>query len=257
MDKHNAATDMPGGCGDNRAAYLDKPQRPEALDLAFEENVSVSTIGALIVKAVLVAHVLTLPPLMVILVQWLLGDGISTALTFGTVALAMVAYSAVLFYSRVTEPVAEWRVLLDDRRHRAADVFQQINVTLQDLHSTPPVSTQLVRPESGQDVNYRLRLTEGRYRVYVTVFSQGSALYVGWTMWSSRRGHLLLGHFFGAILSSFPGQDADEKRVIRAERPRAMVEEVQLACRTGLAVAAMENRSASGASDSPAAPTLV
>lgn len=257
MDKHKAATDMPGGCDDNRAAYLDKPQRPKALDLAFEENVSVSAIGAVITKAVLVTHVVTLPPLMVILVQWLTGDDISTALTIGTVALAMTAYSAVLFYSRVTEPVAEWRVLLDERRHRAADVFQQINITLQELHGTPPVSTQLARPESGQDVNYRLRLTEGRYRAYVTVFSHGSALYVGWTMWSSRRGYLLLGHFFGGILASFSGQDADEKRVIRAERPRSMAETVQLACLAGLSAAAVENRSVTGASDSPAAPTLV
>lgn len=257
MDEHNAATDMPGGCGDNRAAYLDKPQRPEALDLAFEENVSVSAIGVVITKAVLVAHVVTLPPLMVILVQWLTGDDISMALTFGTVALAMCAYSAVLFCSRITEPVAEWRVLLDERRHRAADVFQQISVTLQDLHSTPPVSAQSVRPESGQDVNYRLRLTEGRYQAYVTVFSHGSALYVGWTMWSSRRGYVLLGQFFGGILASFQGQDADERRVIRAERPRAMVEAVQLACLQGLSAAAVENRSVAGASDSSAAPTLV
>ncbi|MEV6008716.1 hypothetical protein AB0M29_18095 [Streptomyces sp. NPDC051976] len=257
MDKHNAAMDVPGGCGDSRATYLDKPQRPETLDLAFEENVPVSAIGTLIVKALLVTHVVTLPPLMVILVQWLMGDDISTALVFVTVALAMSVYSAVLFYSRVTEPVAEWRVLLDERRHRAADVFQQINITLRDLHSTPLVSAQLVRPESGQDVHHRLQVSEGRYRAYVTVFSQGSALYVGWTMWSSRRGYLLLGHFFGGMLASFAGQDADEKPVIRAERPRVMVEAVQLACLAGLSTAAEEDRSVAGTPDSPAARTLV
>lgn len=257
MDKHNAAMDVPGGCGDSRAAYLDKPQRPEALDLAFEENVSVSAIGTLLVKAVLVTHVVTLPPLMVILVQWLMGDDISTALAFGTVVLAMSVYSTVLFCSRVTQPVAEWRVLLDERRHRAADVFQQITITLQELHSTPPVSAQSVRPEGGQDVNHRLQVTEGRYRAYVTVFSQGSALYVGWTMWSSRRGYLLLGHFFGGILASFAGQDADEKRVIRAHRPRAIAEAVQLACLAGLSTAEVENRSVAGTPDSPAARTLV
>jgi hypothetical protein len=257
MDKHSAATDIPDGCGDSRTAYPDKPQRPEALNLAFEENVPVSAIGVVILKAVLVAHVVTLPPSIVILAQWLTGDDISMALTFGTAALAMFAYSVVLFLSRVTEPVAEWRVLLDERQHRAADVFKQINITLQDLHSTPPVSAQLLQPVGSQDVNYRLQLTEGRYQAYVTVFAHGSALYVGWTMWSSRRGYLLLGQFFGGILASFPGQDADERRVIRAERPRAMVEAVQLACLQGLSAAAVENRSAAGSSASPAAPTLV
>lgn len=257
MEKHHAATDIPGRRGDSRAAHPDKPQRPEALDPAFEEDVSVSAIGVVLIKAVLVAHVVTLPPLIVILVQWLTGDGISTALTFGTVALAMSAYSAVLFCSRVTQPVAEWRVLLDERRHRAADVFQQISLTLQDLHSTRPVSSQSVRPENGQDVNYRLRLAEGSYQAYVTVFPHGSALYVGWTMWSSRRGYLLLGQFFGGILVSFRRQDADEQRVVRAARPRAMAEAVQLACLQGLSAAAVENRSAARASDSPATPTLV
>jgi hypothetical protein len=257
MDKHNTAVDMPGGCVDSRAAQLGTPQRPEALDLAFEENVPVSAIGVVIVKALLVAHVVTLPPLMVILIQWLTGNDISMPLTFATIALAMCAYSAVLFCTRIIEPVAEWRVLLDEGRHRAADVFQQINTTLQDLHSTPPVSAQLVLPENGQEVNYRLRLTEGRYQAYVTVFSHGSALYVGWTMWSSRRGYIMLGQFFSGILASFSGQDTDERRVIRAERPRAMAEAVQLACLQGLSAAAVENRSVAGASDSPAAPTLV
>jgi hypothetical protein len=153
--------------------------------------------------------------------------------------------------------VAEWRVLLDEHRHHAADIFQQITITLQDLHSTPHVSAQLVQPESGQDVNHRLRLTEGNYQAYVTVFPQGSALYVGWTMWSSRRGYLLLGQFFGGVLVSFLRQDADERRVIHSVRARVMAEAVQLACLRSLSAAAVENRSVAGASDSPATPTLV
>ncbi|MEW2516523.1 hypothetical protein [Actinacidiphila alni] len=257
MEQHNAAPRMAGGLGDECTAQLDKPQRPGALDLAFEEDVPVSAIGVVLVKAVLITHVVTLPPLIVILAQWLTGNSISTALAIGTIVLAMFVYSAVLFCGRVTEPVAEWRVLLDDHRHRAADVFQQITVTLQDLHSTPSVAAQSVQPESGENATYRLRLTEGNYQAYVTVFPQGSALYVGWTMWSSRRGYLLLGQFFSGILVSFLRRAADERRVIRGVRPRAMAEAVQLACLQSLSAGAGENRSVAGASDSPATPTLV
>ncbi|WP_207931164.1 hypothetical protein [Streptomyces sp. 8K308] len=226
--------------GDANAAYLDKTLRYGDLDTAFDERVSWRTLLQMWARAALVG--LTVFVLIAALV--LLGGGYES---LGAVAgLASLVYLVVLVFSRTSEPIAEWRVLLIDREDRAHDVYNQISGTLRRRRSPLRVVPHRLRMPGQNTVNERLLLTEGAYQAYVSVFPYGSSLYLGWTMWRSRRGYQLIGHFLTDLARSFAGHNSDEEVVMRSERPRAMREAVHIACREGLFVA-LENRSVADA----------
>ncbi|MGK5531572.1 hypothetical protein [Streptomyces sp. URMC 129] len=207
------------------------------LDPGLDETVRWGTLGSQFLKALLAAHLVTMFPLTIVLFQWWAGQDISDILVVASVVLGMISYTAVLMFGRATEPVAEWRVLLGDRRDRAADVHERIGDSLRERRSPLSVTAHRVRLAGDQGVNDRLRVGDGTYQAYVSVFPHGTGLYLGWTMWRSRRGWQLVLRFLQDIWHGFAAQDRDEQRALRAERPRAMLEAVHLACREGLSVA--------------------
>jgi uncharacterized protein YbjQ (UPF0145 family) len=73
--------------------------------------------------------------------------------------------------------------------------------------------------------------------VYVSVFPYGSSLYVGWTMWRSRRGATLIGHYLKDLVGSLFGRTGAINQMLRTERVRAMREAVHAAVREGAEVA--------------------
>jgi hypothetical protein len=74
----------------------------------------------------------------------------------------------------------------------------------------------------------------------VSVFGYGTSLYLGWMMWRSRRGYLLIGKYLADLVNGMLGRIDPETVILRTERPRAMREAVHAACREGLYVAIQE-----------------
>lgn len=208
-----------------------------ALDPGLDDTVRWGTLGSQFLKALLVAHLVTMFPLTIILFQWWADVDITGLLVGASVVLGMISYTAVLMFGRATEPVAEWRVLLSDRHERAADAHQRIGDALREHRSPLSVTPHRADLPGDQGVNDRLRVSDGYYQAYVSVFPHGTDLYIGWTMWRSRRGWQLVLRFLLDVWLGFAGQAADEQRAIRAERPRAMLEAVHLACREGASAA--------------------
>lgn len=86
-------------------------------------------------------------------------------------------------------------------------------------------------------VHNRLVVTSGRYVAYVTVFAFGTSLYVGWTMWRSRSGAVVIGHFVKDIVASMLNRAGSLNQMLRTDRPRAMREAVHSAAREGVEIA--------------------
>ncbi|WP_149826066.1 hypothetical protein [Streptomyces tailanensis] len=86
-------------------------------------------------------------------------------------------------------------------------------------------------------VHNRLVVTSGRYVAYVTVFAYGTSLYVGWTMWRSRSGAVVIGHFVKDIVASILNRSDSLNQMLRTDRPRAMREAVHSAAREGVEIA--------------------
>ena len=72
-------------------------------------------------------------------------------------------------------------------------------------------------PTSFGPVSNRLVLVDGHYEAFITVFGYGSGLYLGWTMWRSRRGAHLIGRYIGDIFRSMAGQLDPVARMLRTE----------------------------------------
>lgn len=165
------------------------------------------------------------------------GGGGSALLAVGGI-LGTIMFWLILLFSKLPEPIAEWRVLLADRAAGADSVYSQISGTL--WHRQLPVHWRVPRIRTGfgpSNVSNRLVVQDGTYTAYISVFPYGTSLYLGWMMWRTRRGTTLIGRFVADVFSGMGnGQDL-ERRMMRTERPRAMREAVHAACREGLMVA--------------------
>ncbi|WP_059005652.1 hypothetical protein [Streptomyces specialis] len=229
----------------------------QALDPGLDDTVRWGTLGGQFLKALLVAHLVTMFPLTIVLAQWWADTEISDFLVILAVVLGMISYTAVLMFGRATEPVAEWRVLLSGRHHRAEDVHRRIGDALRERGGPLSAVPHRVPLPAGAGANHRLRVGDGQYQAYVSVFPHGTGLYVGWTMWRSRRGWQLVLRFLLDVWSGFAAQDADERRTIRAERPRAMLESVHLACREAVAAEAVATEAGTGAGETVTSPAAL
>jgi hypothetical protein len=127
-------------------------------------------------------------------------------------------------------------VLLADRAPAAESVYNVVVGQARD-RSLPlyPYTRRL--PTSFGPVSNRLVLVDGHYEAFITVFAYGSGLYLGWTMWRSRRGVHLIGRYIADIFRSMAGQLDPVARMLRTEQARAMREAVHAVCREGLHVA--------------------
>jgi len=248
------------------SAYLQKTLRHEPMELALDDSVSLSTLGIVLLRAILAYAV-------VFVVFGIIG-GLDAAhgggeglLSFGF-AVSVVVFWVVLLVSKVTEPIGEWRTLLANRAGQAEPYYRMIVAVLRrrELPISPELRSVALNTQ-GRPVKHTIVLSENEYRAYVTVFPYGTSLYVGWQMWRRRSGAQLIKRALVDRVTAASLVTA----MLRTDRARAMREAVHLACREavyaapdeGLWVQAqalrmpqIEQESALLAPQQPASPTL-
>ncbi|HEV2782719.1 MAG TPA: hypothetical protein VGX25_25285 [Actinophytocola sp.] len=178
------------------------------------------------------------------LIIWIFTGGLSGAFTstqrddsdalliIGAV-LAVIAFglSWLLFLtSEKQEAISEWCTLLVGRAEAADSVYSHIAGRLRERRL--PIHNYLVKrtPTGFGATGNRLVLVDGYHYVYVSVFSYGTSLYLGWSMWRVRKGSVLLHQY-----SSSRGTSLDPiGRILNLERLKAMREAVHAVCREAL-----------------------
>jgi hypothetical protein len=223
--------------GDGDAAYLDKTLRYQNVELSLDERVDWKIILRLFARAFM-ATVFVWPVIafLGLLVYGAGGDPSAIFVLGYTVQL--LAFWVVLLFSKLPEPIAEWRVLLSDRVDAAASVYSQIVGTMTRRQLPINASCHRIRIGVGpHQVSNRLVLRNGSYIAYVSVFSYGTSLYLGWVMWRTRRGAALVKQFLTDVVGAIFGWNDPERLMLRTEQPRAMREALHSACREGLFVA--------------------
>jgi hypothetical protein len=235
-----------GGADD---AYLEKMLRYNEIELGFDESVGLRVLWHLWLRAFIAAFVPWAVFALFAAISGVSdfsstggqgGGGSSAGVLFALGDLiGFVIFWVVLLLSKVPEPIAEWRVLLPDRGAKADSVYSHISGTLRERQS--PIGWRVRRIRTGfgsHNISNRLVMQEGTYTAYVSVFSYGTSLYLGWMMWRSRRGAGLVKQFLVDLIEGMAGRQDLERQMMRTERPRAMREAIHAACREGLYTAA-------------------
>ncbi|QWB22580.1 MULTISPECIES: hypothetical protein [Streptomyces] len=236
----NGYTSLPGWRGgDANAAYLDKNLKHVPVETSLDDSVSWRQLLQLLVYAVLASFLVFLPLIFFGLILLVGGSGEGFAVMAGLAYIVSgIAFWVTLLGMRLVEPIAEWRVLLADRRGSLDSAYSSIRGTLARRSVPVDHAVRIVPTGLGRDqVRNRLVLSEGQCQAYVSVFSYGTNLYLGWQMWRSRRGYALIGQFVSDLLASIMGRLSPERIMMRTEGVRAMREAVHAACREGLATA--------------------
>ncbi|MFJ7180181.1 hypothetical protein ACIQXA_28170 [Streptomyces massasporeus] len=236
----NGYTSLPGWRGgDANAAYLDKNLKHRPVETSLDDSVSWRQLLQLFIYALLASFLAFLPLVFFGLILLVGGSGEGFAVMAGLAYIASgIAFWVTLLGMRLVEPIAEWRVLLADRSGSLDSAYISIKGTLERRHIPVDRAERVIAAGLGRDqVRNRLVLSEGQCQVYVSVFSYGTSLYLGWQMWRSRRGYALIGGFVSDLFASIMGRLSPERIMMRTEGVRAMREAVHAACREGLATA--------------------
>ncbi|MEU1347902.1 hypothetical protein [Streptomyces sp. NPDC005776] len=229
----------PGGGGE--AAGFDRASLRHEAEGAFDDAVHWKVLLAVWLRAAAVAcGVLLLFGFLGLIA--LTGDRGSGLGIMGVgLQIAMIVFVAVFLVSKVSEPVGEWRVLLDGRGPRAEAAYAEIARVVRERGL--PVVPVFRRIRTGGDhprVTHRMALRDGGYVAYLSVFTYGTGLYVGWVMRRDRRGTGLVRQFVSDFVGGFGGTDT-ERAVMRTESPRALREALHAAALEGL-YAAVDGR---------------
>ncbi|MGW7060945.1 hypothetical protein ACWGHM_20790 [Streptomyces sp. NPDC054904] len=226
-----------GAMGPN-AAYRNQTMRYENVELSFDESVPFRTVFQLWFQAFVVSF-------LVFMIFGLLPALASDSSLFDSggelgvgQVLGFIAFWVVLLAARINEPVSEWKTLLEDKHAASSSAYAAVYGAL--ARRKIPVSAVPVRIRSDimpDVVNNRLVIRSGRYVAYVTVFGYGTSLYVGWTMWRSRSGAVIIGHFLKDLVGGMFNRTGAINQMLRTEKPRAMREAVHSAAREGVEVA--------------------
>ncbi|MGW4806745.1 hypothetical protein [Kitasatospora sp. NPDC004272] len=227
--------------GDGNNAYLDKTLRHMPVETVLDDRVSGRALLRMAARALLVSGAVWLVVLTFGLLVALadssgssdptetLGAFVGVPLYAGLAAFA--TFLLVLVVGKLTEPIAEWRVLL----HARADVdsaYNQIcNVVAERGYPLTP-SVEAVQQYGG--TARRLVLAQHDCTAHISVFNYGSSLYLGWQMWRTRSKFRLFVQF---VTDNVSGGSDLRSAMSRTGQVRAMREAVHAACREGLVVA--------------------
>jgi hypothetical protein len=230
-------------------AYRTQSLKFIPMETALDESVSWRTLFALWLRAAIVSFTVWV----LFFFFWLLtaldaadspgstdfmAGGAKGLLVFGQI-LPLVLFWALLLLPQIEEPVAEWRTLLENKAPAASSAYAAIYGSL--ARRRIPVNTVAMRIRSDvltrEVVNNRLVLTERSYLAYVSVFPYGTSLYVGWTMFRTRRGAVLIGTYLKDLLGALVGRTGLVNQMLRTEKVRAMREALHSAVREGVEVA--------------------
>ena len=236
------------GPGGGDTAYRTQSLKYTPIELSLDESVPFQVLFRLWLSAVVVSWIV----FMIFFLLWLFTGGArSTTDAFGQsngpdIALlsvgalvSFVAFWFVLLFSRLPEPIAEWKVLLEEKANAAEYAYAAIYGSL--ARRRIPVNAVPARVRSDvlthEIVNNRLVISERGYMAYATVFAYGTSLYVGWTMWRNRFGAQLIGTFLKDLVGGMLGRTGVINQMLRTEKVRAMREAVHSAVREGVEVA--------------------
>ncbi|MGK5549731.1 hypothetical protein ACSNOH_34165, partial [Streptomyces sp. URMC 127] len=153
--------------------------------------------------------------------------------------LSVIVFWFIFLFSGSTEPISEWRTLLEDKAEASSSAYAAIYGALSQRRIPVTAVPSRIRSDVFQPevVSNRLVVSSGRYVTYVSVFAYGTSLYLGWTMWRIRPGWHIVGTYFKDLIGSFRGRTGDVNQMLRTERPRAMREAVHSAVREGVEIA--------------------
>jgi hypothetical protein len=221
--------------------YLEKTLRHEPIEPSLGDTDSLRALTSLAIRAGFASAIL----LTLFVTLWIVTGGLSSVANpagpgnTGLLAVALISSFAVfwlaLLVARTQEPVGEWRVLLADRWEYSNSVYSAVAGVLaaRALPVRPTARRISADPGSRQVKNF-LELRDGQYAAYVTVFSYGSSLYLGWMMWRRRSGAALLGRLLADLVAPMLGAADPARTMINTDRPRALREAVHAACREGV-----------------------
>ena len=226
-------------------AYRTQTLKFGGMELSLDESVSFNTLVRLWLYAAVSSCAVFMLFFLLALVQVIgssgSGDGTPQFSGFGTLILvgwllAFIVFWVVLLVVRIQEPVAEWKTLIEGKAAAAESSYAAIYHSLARRRIPVGVSASRIRSDllTAESVNNRLLITERSYVAYVSVFAFGTSLYVGWTMWRSRRGVTLVGQFVKDLIGGLLGRSGIVHQMLRTERVRAMREAVHSAVREGV-----------------------
>jgi hypothetical protein len=237
------------GPGGGDTAYRTQSLKYTPIELSLDESVSFQVLLRLWLSAVVVSWIVFI----IFVLLWLFTGGASSSSTdaFGNSAgpnigllsvgalVSFLVFWVVLLFSRVPEPIAEWKVLLEGKSAAAEHAYAAIYGSL--ARRRIPVNTLPSRVRSDvlthEVVNNRLIISDRGYQAYATVFAYGTSLYVGWTMWRNRLGAQLIWTFIKDLVGGMLGRTGVINQMLRTEKVRAMREAVHSAVREGVEVA--------------------
>ena len=237
------------GPGGGDTAYRTQSLKYTPIELGLDESVPFQVLLRLWLSAVVVSWIVFI----VFVLLWLFTGGASSSSTdtFGNstrpnigllsvgALVSFLVFWVVLLFSRVPEPIAEWKVLLEGKSAAAEHAYAAIYGSL--ARRRIPVNAQPSRVRSDvlapEVVNNRLIISDRGYQAYATVFAYGTSLYVGWTMWRNRLGAQLIWTFIKDLIGGMLGRTGVINQMLRTEKVRAMREAVHSAVREGVEVA--------------------
>jgi hypothetical protein len=189
--------------------------------------------------------------LLCLLLSRVAGTTLGSALRLETDSLWLVALALAIAFWLIPVPalLAEWSLLMEQGSDAAPAAFEQINSAFQ-AHGAP-LDSQRVRTVSrrGEGDREYLEFRRGHFRGYISCFTHGTDLYVGWTFWLHMSPLRLLMMVIGRNIRDATSQRNAIQRSLRFESARALVAAIHGATLAGIDVA-------SGQSD-PVGPQLV
>ncbi|ONI86905.1 hypothetical protein ALI144C_09605 [Actinosynnema sp. ALI-1.44] len=226
---------------DGDASYLDKTLRHTPTDLLLEESSADNDVRAVSRSAIRLA----IGTFVLFLAMWIFSGGFVATTTRSSsddsavilivgLVLAVVVFIvrwAAFLSGEKQEAISEWCTLLAGKAAAADSVYSHIAGRLREREF--PIYNYLTRRRTtlGGTGN-RLVLVDGYHYIYVSVFSYGTSLYLGWTMWRVRKGSVLLRQ---RLHGSAHGAGTDPiGRILNLEQLKAMREAVHAICREAL-----------------------
>ncbi|MET0236423.1 MAG: hypothetical protein ABW224_17375 [Kibdelosporangium sp.] len=230
---------------DGDLIYLEQILRHEPTDLLLDDSVPGEVLRAVWRQAIRSA----LGTFAIFLIIWLLNGGLgftsrsskddAEGIVVTGIFFAVVVFCAcwVHFLTRDRqEPVSEWCTLLAGKSAAAGSVYSHIAGKVRERHL--PLQEYLAKRTSTSSgvTGNRLILVDGYHYVYISVFSYGTSLYLGWSMWRIRRGSVLFRQYWSTHRDNLDSVG----RILNLEQLKAMREAVHAACREALHTAVQD-----------------
>lgn len=226
------------GPGHGDTAYRTQSLKYQPIELSLDESVTLWSLVRIWFNAFVASAIVWIFFGLFSLVILAGGNNPSGVFGFGAL-LSTIAFWVVFLLPVFDEPIAEWRILLEDAAPAADSAYAAIYGSLR--RRQVPVTAQATRIRSDvltpEAVNNRLVVSTGKYTAFVSVFPYGTSLYTGWTMWRRRRNAVLIWTYVKDVVAAVLGRSGVVNQMLRTETVRAMREAVHSAVREGVEVA--------------------